>query len=123
MCSLHFLQLPLRSVDALWLRFQQLAVERSCAEILDEKAEADLQQQLEAAGLAPHRPPTTVAEDDGARITSVAKWEHDDSTLLRVSADADTVPSIAAALRRRLPLASVGIVLEDSAEGTRWHRA
>ena len=57
------------------------------------------------------------AEDDGARITSMAKWEHDDSTLLRVSADAVTMPSIAAALRRRLPLASVGIV-EDVMNGT-----
>ena len=57
------------------------------------------------------------AEDDGACITSVAKWEHDDSTLLRVSADAGTMPSIAAALRRRLPLASVGIV-EDVMNGT-----
>ena len=57
------------------------------------------------------------AEDDGACITSVAKWEHDDSTLLRVSADASTMPSIAAALRRRLPLASVGIV-EDVMNGT-----
>lgn len=57
------------------------------------------------------------AEDDGARIASIAKWEHDDSTLLRVSADAGTIPSIAAALRRRWPLASVGIV-EDVMNGT-----
>ncbi len=57
------------------------------------------------------------AEDDGARISSIAKWEHDDSTLLRVSADAGTIPSIAAALRRRWPLASVGIV-EDVMNGT-----
>lgn len=57
------------------------------------------------------------AEDDGARISSVAKWEHDDSTLLRVSADASTMPSLAAALRRRWPLASVGIV-EDVMNGT-----
>ena len=66
-CYRRILQLPLRSLDALWLRFQQLAVERSCAEILDDKEEATLQQQLEAAGLAPHRPPSTENEDDGAR--------------------------------------------------------
>ena len=35
----RLLQLPLRSLDALWMRFQQLAVERSCAEILDEREE------------------------------------------------------------------------------------
>lgn len=61
------LQHPLRSLDALWLRFQQLAVERSCAEVLDAREEAVLQQMLEAAGLAPHRPCSSETEDDGAR--------------------------------------------------------
>lgn len=61
------MQLPLRSLDALWLRFQQLAVERSCAELLDEREEAALQMQLEALGMAPPRLPACDAEDDGAR--------------------------------------------------------
>jgi pre-mRNA-processing factor 39 len=46
----RLLQLPIRSLDALWLRFQQLAVERSCDEILDGKDEAALQQQVCGAG-------------------------------------------------------------------------
>ena len=66
-CYRRVLQLPLRALDALWLRFHQLAVERSCAEILDDKEEAKLQEELEAAGLAPHRPPSAEVEDDGAR--------------------------------------------------------
>ena len=48
--------LPLRSLDALWLRFQQLAVERSCTELISLEEETLLQQELEAAGLAPPRP-------------------------------------------------------------------
>ena len=42
----------LRALDALWLRFSQLSVERSCAELLDTKEEALLQQQLERAAVA-----------------------------------------------------------------------
>lgn len=61
------LQQPLRSLDALWLRFQQLAVESSCAEVLDDNEEVALQQTLEAAGLPPHRRNSAEAEDDGAR--------------------------------------------------------
>ena len=61
------LQLPLRSLDALWLRFQQLAVERTCAELLNEADEVALQAELEEAGLAPARPPSAKTEDDGAR--------------------------------------------------------
>ena len=61
------LQLPLRSLDALWLRFQKLAVERSCDEVLDSREEQLLQEQLEAAGLTPQRPEAGEAEDDGAR--------------------------------------------------------
>ena len=62
------LELPLRSLDRLWVRFQQFSLERSCSELLDEASEAVLQAHLEAAGLVPPRPAASdTAEDDGAR--------------------------------------------------------
>ena len=114
-CYRRLLQLPLRSVDALWLRFQQLAVERSCAEILDDKAEADLQQQLEAAGLAPHRPSTTETEDDGARKLRIMPLI--EAQLRRSKADhADRVRWEAAITRRHFHLKPL-----DEAAMAHWH--
>jgi len=53
---------------------------------------------------------TARAVDTSARISSVARWEHDDSTLLKVSTDSGTPFNVADVLRRRWPLATVSIV-------------
>ena len=57
----RILQLPIKSLDAVWLRFQQLSVERSCAELITSKEEASLHQQLGMPASTP------ASEDDGAR--------------------------------------------------------
>ena len=53
---------------------------------------------------------TARAVDTSARISSVARWEHDDSTLLKVSTDSGTPFNVSDVLRRRWPLATVSIV-------------
>ena len=53
---------------------------------------------------------TARAVDATARISSVAKWEHDDSTLLRVSTESGDPLKVADVLRRRWPLAAVSVV-------------
>ncbi len=53
---------------------------------------------------------TARAVDASARISSIARWEHDDSTLLKVSTDSGTPFNVADVLRRRWPLATVSIV-------------
>jgi hypothetical protein len=53
---------------------------------------------------------TAQAVDATARICSIARWEHDDSTLLKVSTDSGTPFNVADVLRRRWPLATVSIV-------------
>tara|TARA_X000000368_G_C22382103_1_gene429507 strand:- start:72 stop:428 length:357 start_codon:yes stop_codon:yes gene_type:complete len=53
---------------------------------------------------------TARSVDDSARISSIARWEHDDSTLLKVSTESATPFKIADVLRRRWPLATVSIV-------------
>ena len=53
---------------------------------------------------------TAQAVDATARISSIARWEHDDSTLLKVSTDSGTPFNVADVLRRRWPLATVSIV-------------
>ena len=115
MCYRRLLQQPLRSLDAMWLRFQQLTVERSCEEVLDAKAEADLQQQLEAAGLAPHRPLSMDVEDDGARKLRLLPLL--EAQFRRSKADhADRLCWEAAITRRHFHLKP----LEDEAL-SRWH--
>tara|TARA_B100000965_G_scaffold307102_1_gene266040 strand:- start:757 stop:1176 length:420 start_codon:yes stop_codon:yes gene_type:complete len=53
---------------------------------------------------------TARSVDASARISSIARWEHDDSTLLKVSTESETPFQIADVLRRRWPLATVSIV-------------
>ena len=53
---------------------------------------------------------TARAVDATARISSVAKWEHDDSMLLRVSTESGDPLKVADVLRRRWPLAAVSVV-------------
>tara|TARA_B100000927_G_scaffold279083_1_gene262369 strand:- start:29 stop:454 length:426 start_codon:yes stop_codon:yes gene_type:complete len=53
---------------------------------------------------------TARAVDATARISSVARWEHDDSTLLSVSTDSGSPFQVADVLRRRWPLAAVSVV-------------
>ena len=56
---------------------------------------------------------TARSVDGSARISSVAKWEHDDSTLLRVRTESGSSFGVADALRRRWPLATVCTVRDD----------
>lgn len=51
--------------------------------------------------------------DATARISSISRWDHDDSTLLRVSTDSGASFGVADALRRRWPLATVSVVSDD----------
>lgn len=51
--------------------------------------------------------------DATARISSISRWDHDDSTLLRVSTDSGASFGVADALRRRWPLATVSVVNDD----------
>tara|TARA_B100000795_G_scaffold43622_1_gene28597 strand:+ start:190 stop:630 length:441 start_codon:yes stop_codon:yes gene_type:complete len=53
---------------------------------------------------------TARAVDTSARISSVAKLEQDDSTLLHVSTDSGSPLRVADMLRRRWPLAAVSVV-------------
>lgn len=56
---------------------------------------------------------TARSVDSSARISSVSRWEHDDSTLLKVRTDSGSSFGVADALRRRWPLASVCTVQDD----------
>jgi len=56
---------------------------------------------------------TARGENGSARISSVARWEHDDSTLLKVRTDSGSSFGVADALRRRWPLATVCTVRDD----------
>tara|TARA_X000000368_G_scaffold404891_1_gene381440 strand:- start:419 stop:868 length:450 start_codon:yes stop_codon:yes gene_type:complete len=56
---------------------------------------------------------TARSVDGSARISSVAKWEHDDSTLLKVRTDSGASFGVADALRRRWPLATVCTIRDD----------
>ena len=60
---------------------------------------------------------TAKTVDDSARITSVSRWDHDNATLLRISAGSGTPFSLADTLRRVFPLAKVALI-ENVAEGT-----
>jgi hypothetical protein len=51
--------------------------------------------------------------DATARISSISRWDHDDSTLLRVSTDTGASFGVADTLRRRWPLATVCVVNDD----------
>lgn len=51
--------------------------------------------------------------DGSARISSVSRWEHDDSTLLKVRTESGSSFGVADALRRRWPLATVCTVQDD----------
>ena len=51
--------------------------------------------------------------DATARISSISRWELDNSTLLRVSTDSGASFGVADALRRRWPLATVSVVNDD----------
>lgn len=53
---------------------------------------------------------TAQAADPASRITSVSRWEKDDSTLLRVRTTSAGPFAAAEALRKRWPLANVSIV-------------
>lgn len=62
---------------------------------------------------------TVQAVDDGAAITSVSRWDHDDSTLVRIRTGTVQSPpsAIVEALTRAWPLARVSLV-ENVIEGT-----
>ena len=51
--------------------------------------------------------------DSSARISSIARWDHDESTLLRVNTESGVSFGVADALRRRWPLATVSVVQDD----------
>ena len=51
--------------------------------------------------------------DASARISSIARWDHDESTLLRVNTESGASFGVADALRRRWPLATVSVVQDD----------
>ena len=46
------LQLPLKALSDYWIKFQQWAATRSCSELLDEAAEADVRASLSRHGVA-----------------------------------------------------------------------
>jgi hypothetical protein len=56
---------------------------------------------------------TARSVDTTARISSVARWEHDDSTLLKVRTESGSSFGVADALRRRWPLASVCTIQDE----------
>ena len=60
---------------------------------------------------------TAKAVDDQARITSVSRWDADNSTLLRISTQLGTPVQLAQALRAVFPLAKVSLT-ENVVDGT-----
>lgn len=60
---------------------------------------------------------TAKTVDDQARITSVSRWDNDNSTLLRISTQLGTPVQLAQTLRRVFPLAKVSLT-ENVVEGT-----
>lgn len=61
------LQLPLKALSSYWAKFQQWAATRSCSELLDEAAEAELRASLSKHGVACGAHAPTEGDDEGAR--------------------------------------------------------